>query len=60
MAINDRVFIQRDDYMFIVTRENGDKRKYKAPDDDLRRAIPMEEVRDNIIGYIRKKHANKA
>jgi hypothetical protein len=33
------------------------KRKYKAPDDDLRRAITMDEVRDSVIDYIRKKHA---
>jgi len=55
IAMNEQVFVQRDNIMFIVTRE----KKYKEPDDDLRRAIPIEEVRDSIIGYIRKKHSNK-
>jgi hypothetical protein len=33
--------------------------KYKELDEDLRRAIPIEDVRDSIISYIRKKHASK-
>ena len=59
IAMNEQVFVQREDCMFIVTRTNEPQRKYKESDDDLRRAIPIEEVRDRIIGYIRKKHANK-
>jgi len=59
LALNEQVFIQRGSRMFVVTKANEPKLKYKEPDDDLRRAIPMEEVRDSIIGYIQKKHASE-
>jgi hypothetical protein len=59
MALNDHVYIQRGDNMFIVTRTNEPTRKYKEPDDDLRSAITMEEVRDGVISHIRKKYAGK-
>ncbi len=56
LALHDHVIIKRgrNRYRLVVDET---KRKYKTPDDDLRRAIPMEEVRDSIIDYIRKKHA---
>jgi len=54
---NEQVFIQGGDCMFIVTRAVEPKKKYKEPDADLRRAIPIEQVRDSVIDYIHKKHA---
>jgi len=56
---NEQVFIQGGDCMFIVSRANESTGKYKEPDADLRRAIPMEQVRDSVIAYIRKKHAKE-
>ena len=43
MALNDHVYIQRSNGMFMVTRADESARKYKEPDDDLRRAITMDE-----------------
>ena len=43
MALNDHVYIQRGNGLFIVMRANESARKYKEPDDDLRRAITMDE-----------------
>ena len=43
MALNDHVYIQRGNGLFIVTQANESTRKYKEPDDDLRRAITMDE-----------------
>jgi len=58
LAINEQVYVQRDDFIFIVKRVSNPARTYKEPDDDLRKAITMEEVRDSVIAYIRKKHAD--
>jgi hypothetical protein len=43
MALNDHVYIQRGDCMFIVMKVTEPTRKYKEPDEDLRRAITMDE-----------------
>jgi len=43
MAFDDEIYIQRWDCLFFVTRVNGHEKKYKVPDDDLRRAITMDE-----------------
>jgi len=43
MAATEQVYIQRRDCLFIVTKVNEPRRKYKEPDDDLRRAITMDE-----------------
>jgi len=58
LAMTEKVYIQResDNIMFIITR---DKRKYLEPDDDLRRAITIDELFDNVKGNIRKKYANQ-
>jgi len=56
MAIDGQVYIQREDYIFIVTRS---PEKYKAPDDDLRRAISMEVVRDRLHKHVDKLFAGK-
>jgi hypothetical protein len=55
LAVNEHVIIKRGRIRYCLTQEVT-KRKYKTPDDDLRRAIPMEEIRDSIIDHIRKKH----
>ena len=60
LAMNEQVMVQRGNNMFIVTMANEPERRYKEPDDDLRRAIPMEEVRDSIINYICRKHAKES
>ena len=43
IALNDHLYIQRGDCMFIVTRVTAPARIYKKPDEDLRRAITMDE-----------------
>jgi len=62
MALNEQVFIQRGDYMFHILCSNFDavntqEQAILEPDEDLRRAIPLEEVRDRVIDYIHRKHA---
>ena len=63
LALNEQVYVKRGDYMFHITCSNYEtvnkKQKVLEPDDDLRRAIPLEEVRDRVIDYIRRKHANQ-
>ena len=59
MAVNEQVFIQREDYMFIVTIANKPKLKHKKPDEKLRNAITMDEVRDRLHKHIHKLFANK-
>jgi len=54
---DEQVYIKGGDCMFIITKVNEPTRKYKEPDEDLRRAIPMEQVRDGVIAHIRKRHA---
>jgi len=63
LALDEQVFVKRGDYLYHLACSNIDsvnikKQAILEPDDDLRRAIPMEEVRDRVIDYIRKKHAN--
>ena len=65
MAIDEQVFVKRGNYMFHINCSNLDTVKIKEqtilePDDDLRRAIPMTEVRDRVLDYIRKKHASQS
>ena len=59
MAVNDHVIIKRGDQMFIVQNfmPNDNPDVIFEPDEDFYRSIPLEEVRDAIIGYIRKKHS---
>ena len=49
MAAIEEVFIKRGKNMFIVTRVNEQKEsKYLSPDEDLRRAIPIDELRRRV------------
>jgi hypothetical protein len=60
MAVNEQVFVQRGDYMFIVSRANEPSWKHKKPDEKLRNAITMEEVRDRLHAHIHKLFANES
>jgi len=61
MAVNGNVCIKRGDNMFYLMYRPLDvqypEQVIKEPDDDLQNAIPMTEVRDRVIDYIRKKNA---
>jgi len=60
MAINEQVFVQRGDYMFIVSRVSEPNRKHKKPDEKLRNAITMDEVKDKLYSHIHKLFANES
>ena len=63
MAVNEDIRIENDKYVFHLICEPFDmipEQVVLEPDDDLRRAIPMEQVRDSIIDYILKKYEKKA
>ena len=59
MTLNDHVIIKRGDNMFIVQNfvPSDEPDIIFDPDEDFYRSIPIEEVKDSIVGYIRKKHA---
>lgn len=54
LAVNEQIYIERGDNIFIVTKAKAPKRKYKAPDDDLRKAITMDEVRERLHAHVHK------
>jgi len=54
LAMNEQVFVKRDNIMFILTKANEHKKRYLEPDDDLRRAITMEEFRQKVKEDIHK------
>lgn len=56
IAENEQIYIQRDDCMFIVTRS---PEKFKEPDDDLRRAVSMEVVRERLHEHVHKLFAGQ-
>jgi hypothetical protein len=58
MAMNDHLIIQRGNNMLIVQNymPNGEPDIIFEPDEDFYRSIPLEEVRDRIVGYIHQKH----
>ena len=57
LALDQDIFIQRGSNMFVVTRANEPKRKYKEPDDDLRRAITKDKLLEGLYEYIDKMYA---
>ena len=59
MAMNEQVFVQRDNIMFIVARINDTEKHYLEPDDDLRRAITADELLERIYYDIDKKFVNR-
>ncbi len=58
LAVNEQVYIERGDNVFIVTKVKVPKRKYKKPDDDLRKAITMDEARERLHTNVHKLFAN--
>ena len=61
LAVNEDVCIENEKYRYrlifeSVINENIPEQVILKPDDDLRRAIPMEQVRDSVIDYIYKKY----
>jgi len=49
LALNEQeVYIKNGENMFMVSIANDRKRKYKQPDEDLRRAITMDELRKRV------------
>ncbi len=53
LAVNEQVYIKRGRIRFRLTPDET-KRKYKAPDDDLRRAITMDEFLSGVQKDLRK------
>ena len=49
MAMTEEIFVKRNNTMFVFMRanENREKKRLK-PDDDLRRAITMDELRKRV------------
>ena len=60
MAVNEQVFVQREDFMFIVSRINEPKWKHKKPNEKLRNAITMDEVKNRLHTHIQKLFANES
>ena len=49
LAMNEQVFVQRDNITFVVTRSNANKKKKRLkPDNDLRRAISMDDFLEKV------------
>ena len=46
LALNEQVFIQRGDFFYVVAKTSKPTCEYKEPDDDLRRAITMDEFKE--------------
>ena len=64
LAVNNEVFIRRGKNMFHLICTNIDKKYddeevYLKPDDDLRNAMTVDEVREKLYGVIDKLFANK-
>ena len=60
MAINDDVRIKRERKMFrLVYEPVVEEQVVLQPDDDLRRAITMDELRDSALEFIDKLYASK-
>ena len=61
MAVNGNVCIKRGEGLFYLSfvpvKEQYPEQPILEPDDDLHNAIPMTEVRDRVIDYIRRKNA---
>ena len=60
MAMNEKIFVKRDNMMFILSCVNDHKPKKRLkPDDDLRRAITMDEFRKRALEDLDVIFANK-
>ena len=56
MAMNEQIFVQRGNVMFLVTRAVAAKKKHKQPDEDFRRAITMDEFKQRALVMVEKVH----
>jgi hypothetical protein len=53
LAMNEQVFVQRDNMMFIITRANvNNKKKRLKPDDELSRALTGDELLERVYKSI--------
>jgi len=61
MAMNEQVFVQRGENMFVFARTNEHKEPDMIfePDEDFYRSISMEEVREKLHKVIDKLYAKK-
>jgi hypothetical protein len=60
MAMDSEVHIKRGQNRFRLTHQPADdEQPILEPDEDFYRSITLEEVRDSVVEYIRKKHADK-
>jgi hypothetical protein len=53
VAAYEKIYVKRGLQIFTMIRK---RKRFKSPDDDLRSAIPIEDVRDSIIDYFLKKN----
>ena len=60
MAMTEEIFVKRENMLFVVTRvdENRKKKRLK-PDDDLRRAITMDELLEGVLEDIHQFYKDK-
>ena len=59
MALNEQVFIQRGENVFCVTSTNVEKQACLEPDEDLHRAITIDDLREKMHKRIHYLFANK-
>jgi hypothetical protein len=58
-AMNEPIFVQRGENVFSVTEINAEKQVYLEPDEDLHRAITIDELREKMHKRIHYLFANK-
>jgi len=54
MAMNEQVFVQRGDNMFVFACANDRKKRHKTPDEDFYRAITMDDFIEKALGRLEK------
>jgi len=60
LAMNEQVFVKRDNIMFIVTRTNENRKKQRLkPDKELHRAITGDELLERVYVSLDKFFAEK-
>ena len=59
IAMNEHIVIQRGDCSFIVSKATEPQRQHKQPDDELHRAVTMDEVKERLNAHIHKLFTDK-
>jgi hypothetical protein len=59
LALNEQIFIQNGKNLFVVSIANEYEDDYLEPDDDLQRAITIEDLRGRMHKRIHELFANK-